>query len=92
MRWSIELGRIGILTEVSCLSQHLCYPRLGHLDDVYRIFRYLQKNLCRNPGRMVYDPIYGPTDDNVFEVVGMYIDEWNDLYPKYQEMTPRNIS
>ena len=33
LRWSIELGRIGILTEVSCLYQHLCSTREGHLYD-----------------------------------------------------------
>ena len=38
--WSIELGRIDILTEVSFLSQHLCSPIEGHLDAVYRIFIY----------------------------------------------------
>ena len=27
LRWSIELGSIGILTEISCLSQNLCSPR-----------------------------------------------------------------
>jgi hypothetical protein len=26
LRWAIELGRINIMTEVSCLSQHLCAP------------------------------------------------------------------
>ena len=30
LRWAIELGRIDILTEVSCLSQHLAEPREGH--------------------------------------------------------------
>ena len=39
--WSIELGRIDTLTEVSYLSQQLCSLREGHLDAVYRIFRYL---------------------------------------------------
>ena len=38
LRWSIELGRIDILTEVSFLSQHLCSPREVNLDAVYRIF------------------------------------------------------
>ena len=52
LRWSIELVRIDILTEVSCLSQQLCSPREGHLDSVYRIFRYLQKNLGNKPGRI----------------------------------------
>ena len=79
LRWSIEIGRINILTEVICLSHHLCYPISGHLDAVYRIFRYLQKNLGNNPGRMAYDPMYEPTDENVFEVVGRYLDEWKDL-------------
>ena len=75
LRWSIELGRIDILTEVSCLSQHLCSPREGHLDYVYLIFRYLQNKLGKNPGRMAYDPMYETTDENVFEVVGRYLDE-----------------
>ena len=75
LRWSIELGRIDILKELSCLSQHLCYPREVRLDDFYYIFRYLQKNLGRNPGRMEYEPMYEPKDENVFEVVGRDLDE-----------------
>ena len=70
LRWSIEIGRIDILIEVSCLSQHMCSPREGHLDAFYRILRYLQKNLGKNPGRMAYDPMYEPTDDIVFEFLG----------------------
>ena len=84
--WSIELGRIDILTKLSYLSQHLFPPREVHLDDVYRILRYLQKNLGKNPGRMAYEPMYEPTDENVFEVVGRYIYEWKVLYLDYQEM------
>ena len=41
LRWSVELGRVDILTEVSCLSQHLAEPRDGHLIAVYKIFKYL---------------------------------------------------
>ena len=83
---------IDILTEVSCLSQHLCYPREGHFDTVYRIIRYLQKDLSKNPGRMAYEPIYKPTYENVFEVVGRDLDEWKDFYPDAQEMIPRHMS
>ena len=86
LRWSIELGRIDILTELSCLSQHLFSPREVHLDAVYRILRYLQKNLGKNLGRMAYEPMYEPTYENVFEVVGRYIYEWKVLYLDYQEM------
>ena len=71
----IELERIDILTVSSCLSKRLCSPREVHLDAVYRIFRYLQKNLDNNPGRMVYNPMYEPTDEHVFEVVARYLDE-----------------
>ena len=84
MRLSIELGRIDILTEVSCLYQHLCSPREGHLDAVYLIFRYLQKNLGKNPGRMSYDPMYEPTDENVFVVVGRDAEKWIYFYPDDQ--------
>ena len=84
LRLSIELGRIDILTKVSCLSQHLCYQREGHLDTVYGIFRYLQKNLGKNSGRMAYDPMYEPKDESLFEVVGRYLYEWKYFYPEAQ--------
>ena len=76
---SIELGIVDILTEVGCLSQNFVSPREGHLDDVYLIFRYFQKDLGKNPGRIEYKPMYEPTDENVFEVVVRYLDEWKDL-------------
>ena len=74
------------------LSQHLCYPIEGHLDAVYRIFEYLPKNLGKKPGRMAYDPMYEPTDYNVFDVVGRYSYEWKIFYPDAQEIIPRHIT
>ena len=91
LRWSIELGSIDILMDLSFLYQHLCYPREGHLDAVYRIFRYLQKNLGKNPGRMAFDPIYEPTDDNLFEVFGRDLDDWKYLYPDSHEIMARHM-
>ena len=91
LRWPIELGRVDILTGVSCLYQHLYSPIEGHLDAVYRIFKYLQKNLGKNPCRMAYNPIYEPTDENLFEVVGRCLDEWKYFYPDDQEMMPRHM-
>ena len=66
LRWSIELGRIDIQTEVSCLSQHLCTPREGHLNAVYIICRYLQKNIGKNPGRIAFNPLIEHDDQNIF--------------------------
>ena len=40
---------------------------------------------------MTYDPMYEPTDANVFGVVGRYLDEWKDLYSDAQEMIPRHM-
>ena len=69
------------MTKVRFSSQHLCSPREGRLDAVYHIFVYLQKNLGNKPVRMAYEPMYKPTDENLFEVVGIYLDQWKDLYP-----------
>ena len=77
--------------EKSCLSQHLFSPREGHLDAVYRIFIYLQKNLGKNPGRMAYDPMYEPKYQNLFELAGIDLDEWKYLYPESKQMMPRNM-
>ena len=68
LRWSIELGRLDTQTEVSCLSQHLCVPRKGHLNSVYLIFRYLQKNTGKNHGRIVFDPLMEFDDENIFKL------------------------
>jgi Reverse transcriptase (RNA-dependent DNA polymerase). len=40
LQWAVKLGRVDIMTEVSCLSQHLCAPRVGHLDAAYKMFRF----------------------------------------------------
>jgi len=45
LRWAVEIGRIDIMTEVSCLSSHLCNPRIGHLNAVYSIFNYIRVSL-----------------------------------------------
>ena len=69
---------------MSFLSRSLCSPREVHIDAVYYIFRYLQKNLGNNPGSMTCNPMYETIDKNVFEVVGRYLDEWRELYPYAQ--------
>ena len=43
----------------------------------------------KNPGRMAYDPMYKPTDENIYEVVGRYLYEWKYFDPDDQEMMPR---
>ena len=55
LRWSIELGRINIIEEVSVLSQHQFQQREGHLAAVYCVFWYLKYNLKEISGRIVFD-------------------------------------
>ena len=88
LRWAVELGRIDIMTEVSCLSQHLCSPRVGHLDAVYSIFRYLQKNMSKNPGRLGFDPIRVPTPENIVDVPDEHLRHWEEFYPDAEDVLP----
>ena len=88
LHWAIELDRINVNTKLSCLSQHLASPREGHMHAVYKIFRYLQKNLSSNPGRMVFDGAYPETDPKLFANSVTDPDEWNDFYPEAAEKLP----
>ena len=68
LRWSIELGRMYIMTEVNFLYQILCSPRERHLNAVYKISRYLQKNLSNNPVSVVFDPACVHKYEKVFKL------------------------
>ena len=73
LRWTVEIGRIDILTEVSLLSQHLSAPRQGHLGQVFHVFAYLKchPNLC-----LLFDSRRSDIDNSVFREV-----DWSDFYP-----------
>ena len=64
------------MTEVSSLYQHLLSPREGHLNDVYNILRYLQKNLSNNPERISFDLACVHTYDTVLEGSTRYLKNW----------------
>ena len=44
LRWACEIGRVDILTEVAMMSQHMCLPRQGHLEQVLHIVGYLKSH------------------------------------------------
>ena len=44
LRWETELGRVDILHEVSILSQYQASPRRGHLEQLLKIFAFLDKH------------------------------------------------
>ncbi len=92
LRWAIEIGRIDIMTEVSCLSQHLCNPRIGHLEAVYSIFNYIRNNLAKNPGRIVFDARRVHLDESTFDTAGSTKEQWEDFYPDAKEAIPTKLT
>ena len=67
------------MTELSGLSQHLCSPREGALNAVYKVFKCLHKNLSNNPVRMAFDPACVHTDEKVFEGNTRELKYWKDF-------------
>ena len=90
LRWSIELGRIDILYEVSILSQYMASPRMGHLTQLLNIFHYLDKHdrswMVMDPSR--FDVEWKPIKDEASLKVRaeimrqIYYDAEDELPPK----------
>ena len=84
LRWSIELGRIDIITEVSLLSSFNVNPREGHLEAAYRIFEYLYNHM--NGGRVVFDDSLPKVNEEQFKEVN-----WKNTYGDVTEDLPTNM-
>ena len=84
-RWAIELGRIDIFHEVSCLSQYQASPRIGHLEALYHVFAYLKKH--PDMGRIGYDPKTPLIDESVFQ----HNADWKDFYGDVVEELPARM-
>jgi hypothetical protein len=80
LRWSIELGRIDIATEVSMLSTHLAMPREGHLQQIYHIFGYLK---AKPKKTLAFDPQHPDIDEARFVKC-----DWHDFYRGAKEIIP----
>jgi hypothetical protein len=83
LRWTCELGRIDILTEVSMLSSHNALPREGHLEAVLDIFAYLKKH---QSAALVFDDDLPIIDERRFKQV-----DWSDIYGNVEEALPPNM-
>ena len=57
---------------------------------MYKIFRYLQNNLKRNPGRIAFDPKIEYENDSLFLRAYTKIG-WVDFYPDASEVMPRDL-
>ena len=63
LRWSMEIGRIDILLEVSIMSTQLALPQEGHLEQVLHIFGYLK---IHKKMRLMFDCIYTRITSKLF--------------------------
>ena len=84
LRWSIEIGRVDVLTEVSLLSAYQASPRKGHLQALYQIFAYIKKHLKLS---LYFDPRlpnidYTAFQDNASDFIEYYRDAKDELPPR----------
>jgi hypothetical protein len=80
LHWCVELGRIGIITEVSMLSTYLYLTHEGHMDDVFHVFAYLVHN---HNTRFMFNPTY-PVND----MCAFVKNEWKSMYDDVKELLP----
>ena len=85
LRWMVELGRVDICLEVSMLSSHLALPREGHLEQVFHIFAYLERN---HNSEMVFDPTDPVIDQSLFDRKDWTASEFGLTL---EEMLPTNM-
>ena len=77
----MELGRAGILLEVSLMSSYLCQPREGHLEALYNIFAYLEKH---GEAPMAFDDKMPVLNEEAF-----HWSDWSEsIYGNVQEELP----
>ena len=76
LHWEIELGRINIMTEVSCFLHQLCAPQVNHLEALYKIYHYMRKNIKHNQDCLLFDPLLQDIDDRLFDDENKVIDQW----------------
>ena len=80
LRWMIELGIIGIITEALLLLSHVALPRKGHLDAAIHVMAHVGQ---RYNSRLVYDLLYPEIDHNVFKTC-----DWSVFYNYAKEAYP----
>jgi len=84
LRWTVELGRVDICTEVSMMAAHCAMPRKGHLDVVWHMFAYLKRH---DKSKMVFDS-RSPTF--LVKTNELPRPDWLDFYKDVKEQVPHD--
>ena len=87
LRWSVEIGRVDILTELSLLSAYQASPREGHLNQLLRIFAFLKKKPKLS---LYFDPTLPKIDESMFAGASN-IDQFKDQYRDAEEEIPDHM-
>ena len=69
--------------EISLLSSYLVIPRVGHLDQAFRIFGYLKAHPER---KLIFDLAHSSINKNRFQQC-----DWVGFYRESEETIPGNI-
>ena len=80
----VELVEQDILLEISLLSTRLASPRIGHLEQVFHIFGYLEESSKRKLG---FDRGHPKIDINWFHRF-----DWQGFYKGVKEAIPPNMT
>ena len=82
LHWTLKLGRVDTITEVSILASQMAAPRMGHLDAALHVVSYLKR---KHNARMVYDPSYPEINMADFKTR-----DWTEFYGSVKEPIPPN--
>jgi hypothetical protein len=80
LRWCLELGHIGIITEVLMLSTYLSLSYEGHLDAAFHMCASIFQH---HNMRVVFDPTYPGVDMYAFVKT-----DWKSMYGDVKELLP----
>jgi hypothetical protein len=72
-----------MLAEVASMATHMCAPREGHLETLYKIFAYLKKH---ERSTLAFDDREIDIDDRLFQEV-----DWSDFYDENEEELPPSM-
>jgi hypothetical protein len=83
--WLITLGRFDIQYAISTLSQYSMSPRLGHMEQLQRVFGYLHKY---PNGKIAIDIADPPIRKEIVYTTGQ---QWTEFYPDASEDIPEDM-
>ena len=72
LRWSVDIGRLYVLLEMSLLLSYLSMTRVRHLEQAFHIFVYFKAHPKKKFG---FDPAHLAINENRFQQF-----DWTEFY------------